>query len=77
MAQKLIQNSVKTVPELSQGGSRWPLESSLGSGTLPKPFSTRKLRLFWSQNWIKIDSEAIKNGKMMDSATDFEFDTVF
>ena len=32
---------------------------------------------FGSQNWSKIDPEAIKNRKLIDAETAFEFDTVF
>ena len=65
------------VPERSKVGSRRPLDSSLGAGTLPRRRQTPKRRPFWSQNWPKIGQKSTKNRKNTDSKTNFEFDTIF
>ena len=39
------------LPEWPQVGSRWPFESSLGSGTLPRRVPTVRPSHFWTPNW--------------------------
>ena len=77
---KLIKNASKMLPEWSQVGSRRPLESSLGSGTLPRRVRTAKPRppdsktpAIWDP---KIDPEAFQNrfGKLLQSKLAFETD---
>ena len=46
---RCFQNASRMAPS----GSRRPLQSSLGSGTLPRPNSTAKPRPFWIQNWTQ------------------------
>ena len=74
---KLINNAPRMVSERSQMGSRWPLESSLGSVMLSTPLSTAKPRPFWSQNGSKIELEASKNQKSYVSEVNFQFDVFF
>ena len=48
---KIIENASKMLPEWPQVGSRWPFESSLGSGTLPRRVPTVRPSHFWTPNW--------------------------